>query len=136
VLLRVTMTPAIVLELTRIWPVLSEVLHDALDAYPFDELFIPNHSIYRPFQAELQKSRSGYHGMDDLDNDGHRCIDIPTPTWEIAEDMAAVINPKWIYDPDRRLKLVAYAAKHGTGPHCHLQVHPNTVRRTNAGLEA
>jgi hypothetical protein len=43
-----------------------------------------------------------------------------------ADNIGAIVNAKYVYDPTRPDKLVAFTQKHGTGPHVHLQVHPNT----------
>jgi hypothetical protein len=43
-----------------------------------------------------------------------------------ADNIGALVNLKYVYDPARPDKLVAFTQKHGTGPHVHLQVHANT----------
>lgn len=43
--------------------------------------------------------------------------------------LAEILNDMFIYDPARPEKVVCYVKKHGTGPHIHLQVHPDTRRR-------
>lgn len=43
--------------------------------------------------------------------------------------LANLINDQWEYDPARPAMVVCYVRPHGTGPHFHLQVHPNTRRR-------
>ena len=62
----------------------------------------------------------------------HRALDlagvgIPQARMDAIADQA---KQHWTYDPSRsHLKLsVVYAKPHGTGPHFHLQVHPNTIR--------
>ena len=123
------MPPSIFFEAMRLRDPLQDVLRDALIVWPDPTLPIPAGSIYRPFQAEQDLGRSGYHGMDDLDELGHCCIDLPTQDWDLARPVATYINNRWIYDPARQLIVVAYAGEHGTGPHVHLQIHKNTVRR-------
>ncbi len=46
-----------------------------------------------------------------------------------ADSLGAIINAKYEYDPTRPAMVVAYTVPHGTGPHCHLQVHPLTAFR-------
>ncbi len=46
-----------------------------------------------------------------------------------VERLANLINDMFQYDPARPNKVVCYVKPHGTGPHIHLQVHPNTRRR-------
>jgi len=46
-----------------------------------------------------------------------------------ADAIGALVNARYIYDPARPEKLVAFTQPHGTGPHVHLQVHPNTALR-------
>lgn len=50
-----------------------------------------------------------------------------------ADAVAAKINARWIYDPARPKMVVAYSDVHGTGPHLHVQVHPNTRLRLAPG---
>lgn len=50
--------------------------------------------------------------------------------WELCGAIAKRVNRRWAYDPNRPGRFsVAYAKPHGSGPHIHLQVHPNTRRR-------
>jgi len=129
----ITTTPQIILECARLYPPLDEVLSDVFDACHLASLAIPDGSIRRPYLDEIAKGRSGYHGQDDLDGFGHRCIDVPTPTWDDAQRIADKVNPLWVYDSSRPSKLVVYAAIHGTAPHCHVQVHVRTTRRFDDG---
>ena len=50
----------------------------------------------------------------------------------LAGNIANDVNSKWCYDPQRPEKLVAllHSVKGGAF-HFHIQVHPNTVRRSN-----
>ena len=58
----------------------------------------------------------------------------PAPTaresaQEAAEKAASKLNAIWCYNPGYPGMRVAVPDVHGTGPHIHLQVHENTVRR-------
>ncbi len=61
----------------------------------------------------------------------HRGQDIDTR--QVSPAIVALaterLNAKWHYDPTRPALDVAVSRPHGTGPHIHLQVHPNTRRR-------
>ena len=39
------------------------------------------------------------------------------------------VNIKWMYDVERPTLNVAYGKLHGSGPHLHIQSHPNTEKR-------
>lgn len=60
-----------------------------------------------------------------------RAIDIRTRNIDrdAVQDLTDHINDNWIYDPKRPSLVVLYAKPHGSGPHAHFQVHPNTMRR-------
>lgn len=63
-----------------------------------------------------------------------RAIDLRSHCYppEVAGHIANDVNSKWCYDPQRPEKLVAllHSVKGGAF-HFHIQVHPNTVRRSN-----
>lgn len=64
----------------------------------------------------------------------YRAMDISVYTlgsdWpQEVQRLADIINEMFVYDPARPNKVVCYVKPHGTGPHIHLQVHPNTRRR-------
>jgi len=50
-----------------------------------------------------------------------------------AQRVCDLLNDIWVYDPWRPNKVVAYCKPHGTGPHIHLQVHPNTRQKQQEG---
>jgi hypothetical protein len=54
----------------------------------------------------------------------HRALDVAgTSLPQIELDtISDAVNARWTYDPSRPWLPVAYSAKHGTGPHIHLQV--------------
>ena len=64
-----------------------------------------------------------------------RAIDVRTKDQpkRAVDDIVSKINEEWIYDPKRPTFLVAFDKPHGSGPHCHLQVHENTGRRQSNG---
>lgn len=55
-----------------------------------------------------------------------RHFDVPEEDWR---SICHLLNRKWIYDPNRPDMVVAYFEPHGTGPHIHIQSHPNTIVR-------
>ena len=61
----------------------------------------------------------------------HRAQDIDTKAVNTSLVSLVVdrLNAAWCYDHTRPSLPVAFARPHGTGPHIHLQVHPNTRRR-------
>lgn len=46
-----------------------------------------------------------------------------------AHEIESAINRRWIYDPLRPEKDVAWIHDSGEGEHFHIQTHPNTIRR-------
>jgi len=64
----------------------------------------------------------------------YRAIDIRTRDQDpaVVACLVSYLNGKYIYDPSRPTKVVAYSKPHGTGPHCHIQSFPNrtTLRMT------
>lgn len=84
----------------------------------------------------LRKQTSGIHVVPWAGSKGRsgdvRVWPLGRPGHSMREEMeriAGSVNGLWSYDPNRPGKLVVYAKPHGTGPHLHLQVHPNTIRR-------
>ena len=53
------------------------------------------------------------------------------PQSQIA-DVTRYINLNWMYDPSRPKMVVCYSETHGSGPHLHLQAHPNTKKMVYA----
>jgi hypothetical protein len=73
--------------------------------------------------------RTARHGGDIHDTDPQRAADIRV--WNIPEfkrqEIAHLINSRWIYDPQRsQLKVMVYGDKHHTD-HAHIQVCSKTV---------
>jgi hypothetical protein len=58
-----------------------------------------------------------------------RVFNLPGDKQIAADAIGAIVNHKYIYDPARPSKLVAFTQAHGTGAHVHLQVHPATTFR-------
>ncbi len=60
-----------------------------------------------------------------------RAVDVRTSdqTKEAIKDVTEHINDRWAYDPTRPNLKVCFSVPHGTGPHAHFQVHPNTKLR-------
>lgn len=102
--------------------ILLEVEHHAFEGWAWILHFT---SIWR---SKTEDARIGGHGIHPV----WRAADVRTvgvrPDAAVA-DVIAWVNDRWIYDPMRPAMLVAYAAPHGTGPHIHFQVSPNTRLR-------
>ena len=60
----------------------------------------------------------------------HRALDVGGAglTQETIKLTGFAVNSEYQYDSERPSKVVAYSEPHGTGPHLHLQIHPNTKR--------
>lgn len=58
-----------------------------------------------------------------------RGMDIRSKNFADPQAVADDINLNWIYDPDRPWLKCAIYHNTGRGPHIHLQVHANTIRR-------
>ncbi len=85
-------------------------------------------SIYRTKTEDVRLGGSGVHSAKP-----HRALDIRVKNLvgdfqEKADEVAAILNANWAYDPDRPHLRVAISKVHGSGPHLHLQVHPKTKR--------
>ncbi|MDQ3917702.1 MAG: hypothetical protein M3348_04440 [Acidobacteriota bacterium] len=81
-------------------------------------------SIYRTPAEDAALSASGIHIY-------WRAVDVRIkgrPQSQI-NDVADYINGRYVYDPARPNMKVCFKEPHGTGPHAHYQVHPNTKRR-------
>lgn len=61
----------------------------------------------------------------------HRAIDVRTRDIDpkFVADLDRHLDESWVYDPGRPKLTVSYGAKHGSGPHLHLQVCNETRRR-------
>ena len=95
--------------------------------------------IYRTEEEEAAAGGvSGIH----CDGPPYRAIDIrvsnlvniTTDAQAWADAIGAMVNAKYIYDPARPTKQVAFTQPHGTGPHVHLQVCPATTLRPGVTL--
>ena len=112
-------------ELDSIHPRLKEVLEDVLGIWPAAEMEVT--CLLRTPAEDKAIGGSGVHsagrGAD------VRTRNLPDPQ-EMADEVAEAINAMWDYDPDRPgMFKVARSDPHGSGPHLHCQVHPNTIRR-------
>lgn len=67
----------------------------------------------------------GVHGQLPL-----RGIDIRMRDSKIGKDLENRVNHFWAYDPDRPCKKCAILHGVGSNMHLHLQVHPNTERKS------
>lgn len=81
-------------------------------------------SIYRTPAEDAALSASGIHVY-------WRAVDVRIkgrPQSEV-NGVADYINGRYVYDPARPAMKVCFKEPHGTGPHGHFQVHPNTKRK-------
>jgi hypothetical protein len=80
--------------------------------------------IFRTKEEDAVLEGSGIHtawrGLDVRTRDISR---------DAVQDLTDHINDQWVYDPRRPTLVVLYSRPHGSGPHAHFQVHPNTTRR-------
>jgi hypothetical protein len=112
---------------------LVEAVDDALAAWPVARCRVS--SIHR---TDAENAAAGANtrihvvtparGLRAVDLSGSNVGGTVEDRWRACGRVAAAVNRKWVYDPSRPRIKVAFAAKHGTGPHVHLQVHRNTRR--------
>ncbi len=124
-------------EYVRVDSRLVEIVDDALRVWPVLRCYAG--SIWR---SEAENSGAGAKSLIHVvePHTGLRAVDLggrntgPTldKQWGACARVASAINRKWVYDPRRPDMVVAYAARHGTGPHVHCQVHPRTRKRRRA----
>ncbi len=101
---------ALLQDLMYIWPEGGEIIITSFDR-----------------TAEEDKGWLGLHSA----GPPWRACDLRTwgLTTEEKNNVCKALNDKWFYDPERPHLGVAYGKDHGTAPHIHLQVHPNTTRK-------
>lgn len=123
----ITMTSKQLREFISIHPTLGKVFWTLLNLWPDEFLLVT--SIARTWRQDKEIGGSGVHAS----GPPWRAMDISIRTLTggqaKAETLAERINEIWAYDPNRPHLNVCVAKPHGTGPHIHLQVHPNTRRR-------
>lgn len=81
-------------------------------------------SIYRTEAEDAALNASGIHVY-------WRAVDVRIkgrPQTQI-DAVANYINSRYVYNPDKPARKVCFKEAHGTGPHAHFQVHPNTKRK-------
>lgn len=115
-------------ELLFLYPTLTKVMQDILKIWPVEDLIVT--SIWR---SEEENKAAGAKTRIHVVGPPYRAIDLRVTNlgegFQVqAEEIADTINAIWQYDPGRPSLNVVHAKVHGTGPHCHCQVHPNTVR--------
>lgn len=119
------------MEWPNIHPKLEQVFFTLANLWPADTLKIT--SLNRTHMHDKVLGGSGVHAV----GPPWRAVDISIRTLDPnianaqieAERLTVVVNDIWVYDSTRPHLKVAIANPHGTGPHIHLQVHPNTKRR-------
>ncbi len=106
-------------------PLLRSLIQDAIlyasSRWQWD-LFVT--CILRTREEDKELEGSGIHCEG-------RAIDIRTKDIDrdAVQDLTDYLNDTWAYDPKRPRLVVAISKPHGSGPHLHIQVHPNTKRR-------
>ena len=124
---RVCFTPRTIGEFRQCDRKLADILCWLATQWPPADLVIVD--IWRTPSEELAAGGlSGIH----MEGPPYRAIDIrvtnlPGDPQVAADAIGALVNARYVYDPSRPDKLVAFTQKHGSGPHVHLQVHPATT---------
>ena len=130
---QVVFTPSQLLEFVSLDENLKSIFMETVECWPESEDLVVT-CIHRSYAEDDAIGGSGIHAV----GPPYRAIDVrignldadPTQAQVKAEEVASTLNNRWAYDPGRLNLMVAVAKPHGTGPHLHLQVHPNTARRT------
>lgn len=129
---RITMTKRQFRESGSLHPQLAKVVEYAAQVWPNDVPYMEITSIHRTKgENELAGAKTQMHVV----GPPFRSVDLRV--WNLGTlghvmkdrmvDICMMINYKFSYDPSRPRLKVAFCRPHGTGPHIHLQVHPNTV---------
>lgn len=110
-------------------PKLQDVLVWLSEQWPPADMLIGN--IFRT--AAEEAAASGVSGIHTV-GPPYRAIDVrvsnlPGDPQQAADAIGALVNARYVYDPARPDKVVAFTQKHGTGPHVHLQVYAATNLR-------
>jgi hypothetical protein len=113
-------------ELRHLAPRMAEVLDDAVTFAARLGWTITITSVYRTPREDELLGGSRIHCQAP-----HRAVDIRTRDVDdrLVADLDRHLDDGWVYCPDRPKLTVSYGAKHGSGPHLHLQVSPTTRRR-------
>ena len=113
----------------KLHPALREVLawmHEYLPRSKTSRLVYT--SIYRDYDAEIARGRSGVHGLRRGADIVVICIDGKPYEQDEYNNLGILINSIFYYG-DGGKHQVAFAAPHGTGPHLHLQARDGTRKR-------
>jgi hypothetical protein len=131
----IILSPKLLREFGDLDPNLEAIFWQLVNLWISDSMTLT--SIFRTPEHDRRikgKKRSNYIRGVHTVGPPYRAMDISVyslgPQWPTEiERIAEVINDMWAYDPMRPNKVVCYVKPHGTGPHIHLQVHLNTVRK-------
>jgi hypothetical protein len=129
---KVTLTYKNLMEWTNLDPRLWAIFSQLVNMWPGDGIRITD--IRRSRKQDRAVGGSGVH----VAGPPYRAIDVGIRVLDAnireaqlkAEKICDLLNELWQYDPARPKKPVAYCKPHGTGPHIHLQTHPNTKRKS------
>ena len=122
------LTPRLLAEWADCSPLLRKIVLAAVEYWPAGRGPVRITSIWRTAAEEAAAGgKSGIHCAPAP----YRACDLGAR--ELTQDeiiaICTAVNDFWEYDPQRQEKVVAYGAVHGSGPHIHCQVHPNSVER-------
>ena len=129
---RITMTKRQFRESGEVDPMLALIMEYAMQVWPKDVLYMEVTSIHR---TKGENILAGAKTQMHVIGPPYRAIDLRvwnlgTPGHAMGKRVMHIcdmLNNKFKYDPKRPKLKVALGRPHGTGPHIHLQVHPNTV---------
>jgi hypothetical protein len=134
----ITLTPKQLTEFKDLDPALAAIFWQLVNLWSSESMTIT--SIFRTPEQDRKikgKKRGDYIRGVHTVGPPYRAMDISVyslgPNWpKEVQRLADLLNEMWYYDPMRPQKVVCYVTPHGTGPHIHLQVHPNTARKAGS----
>lgn len=130
---RLSMTPRQLREWCNAESMLKEITLAAVKIWP-----IPTCEMTSMRRKPSENKRAGAKTTIHVTARGgkHRAADLRTKTFKDqaiqTELICHIINEQYTYDPARPKLKVAIGKTHGSGPHIHLQVHPNTIPKRSA----
>ena len=129
------MTPITFLEprMLKEWLQLHMTLREII-LYIADEWWPEGPMVFtRIWSSEEENKAMG--GYKHSPHPAYRAVDLRNRTLNDAQQATLVsrVNYRWIYDPSRpSKKIILNNDRWSTGPHFHVQVHPNTRLRCEA----
>lgn len=114
-------------EWPQVFPLLQEIVRWVhTQCWPIDKRFVIT-SIARTL---AENARAGAKTLIHVVGPPWRAVDVSARDIEQAtvSMVAALVNRRWTYDPDRPKIPICYSDPHGTGPHLHFQVMPGKTQ--------